>query len=121
VTAADLKVVQGVPLSRSYRFVGAAATWPGAAGCEVKAQVKARPGSPVLLDLTPFLSAPAVVASGEGAGVDIAVVLSMTGADTRTVTLGGMYDLILSDLGTVDARAVKVSGSVSVEHTITDA
>lgn len=122
---ADLRVVQGLPLTRTYRFVGAAAVWPGAVGCEVRAQIRARSSYPVLLDLTPYLSAPAVVAAGEGVGTDIVVTLSMTGADTRLVTRG-VYDLYLSDDGPQDVRAMRVARAdgkaarVSVQRAITD-
>jgi hypothetical protein len=52
----------------------------------------------------------------------ITVFLVMTGADTRLITKSGYYDIIVSDVLTVDARAYSlVKGAVTMSNLISAA
>jgi len=50
----------------------------------------------------------------------IRIVVSMTGEETRTVVRSGHYDVIISDPGTIDARAKKIlEGTFTIEDVVT--
>lgn len=111
----DLTMVQGVPFSRQIHVVGGTAVWPTLASVEARAQVRRgeEVSSPLVVDLTPFLTV-------RIDSLDLVVDMSLTGAQTRAIPRSGFYDLILSDVGTVDARALKIlSGKLHLETTVT--
>jgi hypothetical protein len=110
---ANLVLTQGVPYAQEFRFVGAAAVWPGAEGCQALAQVRERvTDSTVMLDLTPDL-----VVSVDGD--DVLVTLTLTGAQTRTLSANGFYDLYLTDSDGSATHAVRVAGRVLITLAVT--
>lgn len=125
--ALDLEIVQGVPYSRLYRFPGAVALWPNAQGCEIRSQVRHPEGSrQLVLNLTPYFSAPSVVAEGEGAGTDIFTILTLNGDATRLLPPASkerplIYDVFISDVGSLDERAIRGGGIITVEQAVTSA
>lgn len=113
----DLTMVQGVPFSRQIRVAGGTAVWSDLTQVEARAQVRRgeEVASPLVVDLTPNLTVSID-------GTDIVVNISLTGAQTRLVPRDGFYDVILSDVGMTDARALKIlSGKLILETTVTSA
>lgn len=119
-TATPLVVTAGLPYKRRFRVVGAKAIWPTLAEVEVRAHVRAgrQPTTALLVDLRPYLT----LSSDVGIAVnDILGELTMTGQQTRTL-VSGYYDVVLSDVGAVDARAVRVLfGEFAVQTLVTGA
>lgn len=105
----NLSITAGLPFAKSYRIVEGAQVWPGLDNFEVRSHVRQqkRPDSLLLFDLTPHIEATLD-------GDDILIKIEMTGAETRTVK-AGKYDIVVSDDGPEDARALVVdSGTVRV-------
>ncbi len=85
---------------------------------EIKAQI--REGldfnTPLLLDLTPYIS---YVFSGAN---NVIITLDMDGSDTRLLLASGYYDILLSDPWTEDARVIRIlDGPVYRDSVITGA
>lgn len=112
-----LAVTRGVPFARTVRITGGTSIWATLDDFEVRAQVRAGRSEldALVADLGPYLSV-----SLDGA--DILIVLALSGAETRALAAGGFYDILLSDVGTTDARALKVlAGQLTVNPTVTAA
>jgi hypothetical protein len=112
----DLPIRAGLPFARRIRVVGGRATWPTLDSFEVRADVRsgASSSSPLRYDLRQHM---AVAYDGD----DIVIDLSMTGAQTRQAK-GGNYDVLVSDAGAEDARAiVAVEGQVTVTPVVSGA
>lgn len=112
----DLKMKAGIPYRRLVTLVDGKDDWGTLGACEVRCQVRAgiEEATTLRWDLTPHLTKSYV-------GNDIEIVLSLTGAETR---LGkhGYYDMIISDSGVTDAKAIPlVFGQVEIEPTTTSA
>lgn len=115
MTTVDLHITAGLPYHRRMRIVGGASAWPTLQHFEVKSHVRSSESHKATLrfDFTPFLSR-------EIDGSDIVVDLKLTGKDTKSVK-SGYYDLIISDVGEVDARAIPVlSGRVILTRVVTE-
>lgn len=117
MTQHDLRLVGGRPLALRARVPGGKAIWSDLADCEVQGQIRATVNSPaVAFDLTPHLT----VAYD---GLDVVVDVVLTGADTRSLAASarhGVYDVFLSDVGAVDARAIQLlHGTVAVTTPVT--
>lgn len=123
MSATNLTIQAGIPFSRVFRVVDAKDVWPTLGSLEVRCQLRVgtRPSTRLLSNLHDFMDA--AYGTGETAN-DVVVTLSMTGADTAALadvmpTSSGKADLVLSDAGAVDARAVRVPLTVTVENTTT--
>lgn len=115
-TPVALEMTAGLPYSRRFRVQDGKLVWPTLDTFEVRSQIRKRktPTSELLGALTPFLT-PSYDED------DIVVDLELTGAQTREV-VGGYYDIIISDVGTTDARAIPIaSGKVKVGTLVTEA
>lgn len=115
-TPVDLEVTAGLPYARRFRVTGATSIWPVLETVEVRSQVRSKKtvASPLVFDLTPYLT------RSTDAG-DIVIDLELTGAETRTL-VKGYYDIILSDAGIEDARAISIAaGQVKVSVLVTAA
>lgn len=115
-TSVELAMTAGLPYARRFRVQGGKLVWSNLDQMEVRSQIRQRktPTSPLVGALTPFLTA-----SYEGD--DILIDLELTGAQTRAM-VKGYYDIIISDVGTTDARALPVaSGKVKVSTLVTEA
>jgi hypothetical protein len=115
-TAVTLTVVAGLPYQRRFRILGGRKIWATRDLFEVRSHVRVRRlvTSQLLFDLTPFLKA-------DYEADDIVVDLEMTGEDTRKA-VKGYFDIIVSDVGSEDARALTIaSGKVKVSTTVTAA
>lgn len=115
-TPVELSMVAGLPYQRRFRIVSGAKIWPDLETFEVKSQIRLRKtvDSELLKELTPFLTS-------AFDGDDITVDLILTGEQTRSM-VKGYYDIVISDVGTVDARAMTIaSGKVKVGTTVTAA
>lgn len=114
-TAFNLKA--GVPYSRRLRITDGTLVWASLDDFEVRWQVRTGTSDkyPLVFDVTPFLT----VSLDDS---DIVIDLAMTGADTRAAK-SGYYDVLVSDVGTVDARALPpiAYGRFDVEPVITSA
>lgn len=111
-----LTVQAGEPYSRRIRVTDGTDIWPDLDDFEVRCQVRSGTSErySLLDDLTPFLTP-------DIDGDDIVIDLAMTGADTRAAK-SGYYDLILSDIGETDVRAIRIlDGRFEVEPVITSA
>jgi len=83
--------------------------WTVLTDFEVRMQCReaAAETAPLVFNFTPFLT---VTFSGLD---QVYITLVMTGADTRTLTEGGYFDVIMSDVGVTDARGYTIAtGSV---------
>lgn len=115
-TATTLSVQAGEPYTLHITLTDGKDTWPSLDDCEVRAQIRRYRSatSDLILDLTPFLTA-------TFDGNNITVDLALTGGQTRTLR-GGHYDVVISDTGTSDERAiVLVHGTVDVTPIVTSA
>lgn len=115
-TPVELGITAGLPYSRRFRVHDGTNIWPTLDDFEVRSHVRAGKTSltPLLTDLTPFL-VPTLD------GTDIVVDLKLTGAETRTL-LKGFFDIVISDKGDVDARALPIaSGRVKIGSLVTAA
>ena len=126
-TPVDLRMRAGLPYGRRFRMQDGKNTWANLADFEVRCQVRQgkTDDSLFLFNLTPYLT-PSYDVN------DIVVDLVMTGADTREarsailllteVAAVGNYDLIISDVGVEDARAIPLaSGKVKIDTLVTAA
>lgn len=105
----DLELTSGLPYSRVVRVTGGTSIWPTLGDFEVRSQIRSGPSedSTLLGSLMPYIT-PSID------GLDILVTIDMTGAETYNVPTG-YYDIVLSDIGTTDVRAIPVlSGKVKV-------
>lgn len=112
-----LTAVRGVPFARRIRVVAGTTIWATLDDFEVRAQVRSgrSESGRLVADLTEFLTV-----SLDDA--DILIDLVLTGAETRALASGGYYDILLSDVGTTDARALKLlAGQFTVNPTVTAA
>lgn len=120
MSATDLTIQAGEPFSITVRLVNGKTVWTNLSDFEVRSQVRQQrnEAARLLLDLTPFLSA-------AFSTNDILVTLSLTGAETRllaTTAPTGYYDMIVSDVGATDARAIMlIFGSIMVNPVVTSA
>ena len=84
---------------------------------EVRAQIREKPdtASGLILDLLDYITF-------TYANNVITVYLQMSGEDTRKITRSGFYDLVVSDVGTTDARAYKIiEGPARITPLVTSA
>lgn len=107
-----LEMVAGLPYAIRFRVTGVTAIWPTLDLLEVRGQVRKKddPASPLVGNLTPYL-----VATIDG--TDILVTLRLNGAQTRTMAKG-YYDIVISDVGPDDDRALPVSKGPLVLDTL---
>lgn len=113
-TPVDLVLTAGLPYSRKIRVTGGTGVWPTLGDFEVRSQIRREQdsNSALLGDLKPYLT-PSID------GLDIVLDLVLSGAQTKTIP-SGYYDIVLSDPGAVDARAISVlSGQVKVKTLVT--
>ena len=116
-TPVELAMTAGLPYKRRFVVVGGASVWATVGQFEVRSQMRAGRdvNSEFLYDLAQHIT-PSVV------GADIVLDLSLTGAQTRGVPAKGNYDIIVSDPGVTDARAIPVvNGKVKVGQLVTAA
>lgn len=116
LTPVDLEVTAGLPYVRKIRVAGATTFWVSDDDYEIRSQVREAkaPTARLVYDLGQHLT-------GQIEGSDLVIELRMTGAQTRDLPKG-YYDIVVSDIGTVDARALRVlSGKVRVSSLITAA
>lgn len=113
----DLTVVGGVPWDMSVTIVDAKLTWPTLAELEVRCEVRDGENADdyaLIADLRPFLD---YVFSGN----DLVIAFHASGSSTRAWRTG-FYDLFVSDVGTIDERAIRpLWGSFVVTPAVTAA
>lgn len=115
-TPVPLDVTGGLPYGRNFRVTDGVDIWPDVDSFEVRGQIRQKDKytAPLVADLTPYLT-------GEIDGNDIVIKLVMTGAVTRTLGKGA-YDILISDPGVEDAKALRVSeGPFNYDHVLTTA
>lgn len=102
-TPVPLEITGGLPYRRNFRITDGKDIWPALEDFELRGQVrqKDKATAPLVLNLTPYLS-------GAFDANDIVVTLAMTGQQTRLLNKG-FYDILISDPGVEDARALRVS------------
>lgn len=118
-TPVDLEMTAGLPYTRRVRVTGAALVWPDTDSFEVRSQFRAgkTPDTALIADLGQFLT------SSVQAG-DIVIDIALSGADTRALlpNLKGYYDIVISDPGIEDLRALPIlSGRVKLGTLVTGA
>jgi len=116
-TPVDLVMTAGLPYNRRVRVLNAKNVWGESSLFEVRSQIRASrlSTSELLYDLGFHL-----VSTYDG--IDILIELSLTGDQTRKLPKKGFYDMVISDVGKEDARAVPVLfGKVKVGSLITSA
>lgn len=109
-------VVQGVPWSTTVTVVDAKLTWPSLDDLEVRSEVRDGPSLDYALiaDLRAFMD---VSFDGD----DLVIAISASGSHTRAWR-SGYYDIFVSDVGTVDARAIRpLHGEFVVASAVTAA
>jgi len=110
----DLEMTAGLPYKRRVRVSGAALIWPTQDSYEVRGQLRVGklPTSQLIANLGQYLNA--FIELG-----DIVVDIGLTGSQTRTLSTG-YYDLVLSDPGAIDARAIRILfGKVKIKTLMT--
>lgn len=113
----DLVMTAGLPYRRRFRMGGVAAIWPTLPEFEVRSQIRAGKDetTELLYNLAQHIT-PSID------GVDIVLDLVLTGADTRVIPKKGYYDIIVSDPGVTDQRAIPASsGKIKVGLLVTAA
>jgi hypothetical protein len=111
-------ITAGLPFSKTFNVTLPTGRnwWTNLEDFEAKAQVREKPdvSSPLVLDLAPYMT---LAFDNEDF---VSITIEMTGEDTRSLTRSGYYDVILSDVGSTDARAYKLSqGSVRFTPLVT--
>lgn len=98
-------ITSGLPFAKIFivTLPAGRSWWTTTADFEVRAQVREKPEvtSTLVLDFLPYLE---YTIDGDV----ITISLSMTGEDTNKLSRSGYYDIILSDVGTVDSLAFKI-------------
>lgn len=110
-TPVDLELVAGLPYARRFRVTGAASIWPTVESFEIRSHIREgrNENTPLVGRLDLFLTSTIE-------GQDVVVDLTLTGEQTRSI-VKGFYDIIISDPGTEDARALSISsGKVKVSY-----
>jgi hypothetical protein len=111
LTKVPLKITSGLPFLKVIVVTLPTGRdwWTDVSDFELLCQFReeADVASPLILDVADYFTP-------EFDGADnIIIRFSMTGSDTRLVTKSGYYDLVISDVGTTDARAYTLlKGSV---------
>lgn len=102
-TPVNLSIKAGLPYKRRFRLVNGTAVWPALGTFELRSQLRkqATVTSDLILDFAEYM-APTIE------DTDIVITLTMTGAQTRALPTTGYYDIVLSDPGEDDAKAVCV-------------
>lgn len=110
----NLKITAGLPYARRIRIKDGKNVWPSLDDLEVRSEVRVGVSSTSKLKATlrPFIT-PSFDLN------DLILDLQMTGNATRSL-LGGYYDIVVSDVGPTDTRAIKVvGGTLTVEKLVT--
>lgn len=113
----DFAMQAGIPFARSIRITDGKNVWTNLGDFEVRSQLRTgrSPSYSLIVDLGQYMTK-------AFDGNDIVVTWSMTGEDVRDITKNGYYDLIVSDLGVEDSRAILVlAGQIRVANTVTSA
>lgn len=107
MAAYDLEIRSGIPFSKSFVMTlpEGRSWWTEASDFEVLSQVRKKEDvtSDLILDLAQFIQK--TLTSPDVVLID----LVMNGAATRQLVASGFYDVIVSDAGTADARAYRIS------------
>lgn len=111
-------VTSGLPFARTITVsLPAGRTWwTTGTSFEVLSQIREAKDfdSPLLLDLKQFITTTFTAPN------TVTISIVMNGADTRKLKKSGYYDIIMSDLFLVDARAIAIiSGSVFRDAVVT--
>ena len=112
-------ITAGLPFSKTFIIARPAGRswWLQQQNFEVRAQIREKPdaSSTLILDLLDYITV-------TYANNVITVYLQMSGEDTRKLMRSGFYDLIVSDVGTIDQRAYKiVEGPARISQLVTSA
>ena len=103
----DLIIKSGLPYSKSFllELPSGRSWWTMASQFEHVGQIRKKKDrdSELILDISTFISVTTVNAD------TYLFELKMTGQDTRTLTESGAYDIIVSDTGITDGRAIELS------------
>lgn len=113
----NLAAPLGLPFARNIRVVGAKNVWPDLEDLEVRSQLRASASSAAALiaNFHPFMS-------WDFDDDDLVITWSMTGADVRAINRDGFYDVVVSDAGETDARAIVIlAGQFTFPETVTTA
>lgn len=113
-----LSIKSGLPFAKKINITlpSGRSWWTEVSDFEILMQIREKKdrNSPLVMDLADFLTITQV--SDDVFSVDLA----MTGADTRLLTRGGFYDMIMSDIGVTDERGlVIIQGPVKRTTVIT--
>lgn len=111
-----LDITAGLPYNRRIRVKDAAVTWPTVEDFEVRSDVRVGPSSNSTLKavLTPYISTSVD-------GQDLVLDLNLSGTETRALS-GGYYDIVVSDPGETDNRAIVVlGGKLTIKPLVTGA
>ena len=110
----DLIITAGLPFGRRVRVSGGTNVWPTLVDFEVRSQIRREPNSisELLGDLRPYIT-PSID------GVDIVLDIEMSGAQTRLIP-EGYFDIVISDPGSTDTRAISVlTGRIKIKTLVT--
>ncbi len=116
VVETNFTIIRGLPFRREIRIEGGKNVWSGLSDFEVRAQLRKKKAmdSELICDLHTFMTK----AYGVDTQVDdIIITWSMTGSETLSaLTAKGYYDVIVSDSGSTDARAIEaLSGVIALD------
>lgn len=112
--AVELAMTAGLPYARRARVEGGALIWPSLDDFEVQSEIRSAKKNGTLLGALVNYITPSID------GDDIVLDIRLTGAQTRLVPVKGYFDVILSDPGPEDARAIPaLSGKIKVGTLVT--
>lgn len=114
MTETPLNMTAGLPYNRRIRIKDGKNVWSLLGDFEIRSEVRVSesPTATLKTTLSSFFNASFDVN-------DIILDLNLTGKDTRSLS-GGYYDVVLSDTGSVDARAIRVLfGRLQLEQMVT--
>lgn len=112
----NFTITKGLPFARVVRVTDGKNVWPQLVDFEVRSHLRAKPNT----DSTLIAVLHTYMAVSFDAN-DILISWSMTGAQTDSLAAKGSYDIVISDPGGDDARAVLVLEGTITLKTITTA
>ena len=102
-----LKITRGLPYAYRWRVKDGKNIWPTINDFEVRSQLREtkQNTSPLIMNLHDYMTTTYGV---DAQSNDIIIDFRMTGAETRLIEETGYFDIVLSDTGVSDERAIKI-------------
>lgn len=114
----DLSIEQGADFVQTFAWSSQEGIRRSFDAYHPRAHIRTRPGGPLLLDLTPYLTVVEGVLLDDGnSGQGLR--LRIPGGVTEGLTRGGSWDLLLVNKGDPDTREYLLYGKVTLRKAVT--